>query len=144
MAPCPIPLRQTGPARSLYQAVLGMIHPCWSLRCLNGAKMGPCRLDGFANVLKAPMVGPVSGGHTYVLKVGSPHRWKSSDNLGLGVTMHYLSPNLSAGQRCPPHLRGRPVVRVGIYYCDAIQHTSQLICKAVPDATAMGIGCLKT
>jgi hypothetical protein len=52
--------------------------------------MGPCTLDGFANVLKALMVGPVSGGCTYVLKVGSPHCWKSSNNLRLGVTRHYL------------------------------------------------------
>ncbi len=47
-------------------------------------------LDGFANVVKAPTVGPVSGGHTYVLKVGSPHCWKSSNNLRLGATRHYL------------------------------------------------------
>jgi hypothetical protein len=31
MVPRPVPLRQTGPAISLYQAVLGMIYPCWSL-----------------------------------------------------------------------------------------------------------------
>jgi hypothetical protein len=30
MVPRLIPLRQTGPAGSLYQAVLGMIYPCWS------------------------------------------------------------------------------------------------------------------
>jgi hypothetical protein len=51
--------------------------------------MGPCTLDGFANVLKAPMVGPVSGGHTNVLKVGSLHCWKSSDDLRLGAMRHY-------------------------------------------------------
>jgi hypothetical protein len=51
--------------------------------------MGPCPLDGFANVLKAPMVEPVSGGGTYVLKVVSPHCWKSSNNLSLGATRHY-------------------------------------------------------
>jgi hypothetical protein len=58
-------------------------------QCRNGAKMGPCLLDGFANVVKAPMMGPVSGGCTYVVKVGSPHRWKSSDNSRLGATRHY-------------------------------------------------------
>ncbi len=62
------------------------------------------------NTTKAPMVGSVSGGCTYVLKVGSPHCWKSSDNLRLGVMMHYLSPSLSAGQRGPPRLMGTPVV----------------------------------
>ena len=67
----PIPLRQIGPAGSLYQAVLGMIHPCWSLQFLNGTKMGPYMLDSFANVLKAPMVGPVSGGRTF-MKGGIP------------------------------------------------------------------------
>ena len=40
--PCPVPLRQTGPAGSLYQAVRGMIYPCWTCRCFNDAKMGPC------------------------------------------------------------------------------------------------------
>jgi hypothetical protein len=43
-----------------------MIHPCWSLQFLNGTKMGPCTLDGFANVLKAPLVGPVGGGRTFI------------------------------------------------------------------------------
>ncbi len=52
--------------------------------------MDPWLLDGFANVVKAPMVGPVSGGCTYVVKVGSPHCLKSSDNLRLGATRHYL------------------------------------------------------
>ncbi len=47
-------------------------------------------LDGFANVVKAPMVGPVSEGCTYVLKVGSPYCWKSSNNLRLGAMRHYL------------------------------------------------------
>jgi hypothetical protein len=48
--------------------------------------------------------------HNNTLKVGSPHHWKSSDNLRLGVTMHYLSPSLSASHRCPPRLMGTPVV----------------------------------
>jgi hypothetical protein len=67
-----------------------MIYPCWTYQCLNDAKMGPCPLDGVANVIKAPMVGPVSGGCTYVVKVQSPHRWKSPDNLRLDATRHYL------------------------------------------------------
>jgi hypothetical protein len=66
-----------------------MIYPCWSLQCCNCTKMGPCPLDGFANVAKAPKVGPVSGGCTYVIKVGSPHHWNSLDNLRLGATRHY-------------------------------------------------------
>jgi hypothetical protein len=66
-----------------------MIYPCWSVRCHNGVKIGPCPLNGFANVVKALMVGPVSGGCTYVIKVGSPHCWKSSNNLRLGATRHY-------------------------------------------------------
>jgi hypothetical protein len=51
--------------------------------------MGPCTLDGFANVLKAPMVGPVGGGHTF-MKGGIPPPLEVINDLRLGATRHYL------------------------------------------------------